>query len=294
MENIPITLKSNEHYDVKTRNYTGAKLVRDILREEHAKGKMLFVDGSTSITRMGSDDPINQYFGGRENDIYRVEDLTSMRYRIVYNLTDKNTARDVKKTIAPLSALEMLERAKITLTELYADRRYSFTDITPPDGVEVLHLVGEKGQHRLYTVTVHIDFMKKNLASLFKDEQLVTTIDEIQSRPEVPEFNYEKIEQSCVEYAKYARIIVIYDNPMKLNLPVKMKHTGNLFLQFIAIQQLQFNISKHVLQPKMTLLDRVTDRDEIVELYRLNGLELNPDKTLGDYNIVADTKLIIL
>ncbi len=298
-----IVLKANLTGETKIRTYASSKFVHEILKEEKLEGFQMFVDGSGSITRIGSDDPINQYFGGRESDIYRIEDQTSMRYRIVYALTDKNTARDIKRTIAPLSAAEMFQRAKTTLAELYSDRKYSFTDITPADGEEVLHLVGEQralpGQggrvKRLYTVTVHSDFMKKNLAYLFTDEQMMATIDDIRrAYPAAPEFNYEKLDSSTTEYARFANIIVIYDNPQKLNLPVKVKCGNHPFLQFMAVQQLQFNISKHVLQPKMTLLDRVGDRDEIIELYRLNGLELLPEKTLADYNITPDTKLIII
>jgi hypothetical protein len=218
-----------------------------------------------------------------------------MRYRIVYNLTDKNTARDVKKTIAPLLPAEMFKRAGNTLRELYADRGYTYTDLGNVSDVENIRLKGHKGERQLYTVTVPLDFMKKNLQGLFKDEALMEIIEAVQKDvPGLAEFNYEKIEQSCAEYAKYVNIIVIYDNPQKVALPVRVKCAGNLLLQFLAIQQLQFNISKHVLQPKMTLLDRVDDREEIIALYQLNGIVLDPSKTLADYNLCQDSKLIII
>jgi len=292
MEQVTFILKKKTDAP-RERTYRLQKTIRDILSEEKIPQGKLFFDGSSRITRIGFDDPINHYFGGQENDIYRIEDSTSMRYRIVYNLTDKIVARDVKKTVAPLSPEEMILRGKKTLRELYVDRRYTL-DLEEEDEesftLEGLHV----NQRRLYTVLIELEYMKKNISHLFKSEKLLKTLASIQAHfPVLPEFDFEKIEQSCAEYAKWANIIVIYDNPTKVNLPVKLKH-HHAFLQFFAIQQIQFNISRHVSQPKMTLLDRTTDREEILELYRLNGEELCPEKTLGDYNLPPDSKLIII
>jgi hypothetical protein len=292
METVTFLLRKKNETRVKT--YPSQKTVREIMQEEKCPTGVLLFDGSSNITRIGFEDPINHYFGGQENDIYRIEDQTSMRYRIVYNLTDKNTARDVKKTVAPLSPEEMFLRARKTLLELYTDRQYRLeTDATEEEGGLLLEGVNATNR-RLYTISIELEYMKKNIGHLFKNELLLQILERIRETfPVLPEFDFEKIDQSCAEYAKYAHILVVYDNPAKMNLPVKMKH-HHVFLQFMAIQQLQFNISRHVSQPKMTLLDRSTDREEILELYRLNGEELRPEKTLGDYAITQETKLIII
>ena len=294
MEHVTFILKKKNDTP-RERTVPLQKPVKDFLSEEKIPNGKLFFDGSGRITRIGFEDPINLYFGGQENDIYRIEDPTSMRYRIVYNLTDKIVPRDVKKTVAPLSPEEMLLRAKKTMRELYADRRYDVKAEEEEEDEESFVLEGlHINQRRLYTVLIELEYMKKNIGHLFKSEKMIEILSRIQVQfPALTEFDFEKIEQSCAEYAKWANIIVIYDNPAKVNLPVKLKH-HHAFLQFFPIQQIQFNISRHVSQPKMTLLDRTTDREEILELYRLNGEELCPDKTLGDYNLSSDTKLIII
>jgi hypothetical protein len=291
MEHATFILKKTDDIP-RERTIPLQKSVKDFLSDENVPSGKLFFDGSGRITRIGFEDPINLYFGGQENDIYRIEDSTSMRYRIVYNITDKIVPRDVKKTVAPLSPEEMLLRAKKTLGELYSDRRYTL-NVSDEESL-IFEGVHVNNQRRLFTVLVELEYMKKNIGHLLKSEMMVEVLSRIKERyPSLQEFDYEKIEQSCAEYAKWANIIVIFDNPAKVNLPVKLKH-HHAFLQFFPIQQMQFNISRHVSQPKMTLLDRNENREEILELYRLNGEELCPDKTLGDYNLSPDTKLIII
>jgi hypothetical protein len=94
-------------------------------------------------------------------------------------------------------------------------------------------------------------------------------------------------------YAKYADIIIIHNNPTNEVIAVEKTHSGT-FLQFFSIQQLSFNITKHRDQPRFVLLDPQVDRAELVDIYSLNGIILDPLKKLSDYNITSDVKLVLI
>ena len=137
----------------------------------------------------------------------------------------------------------------------------------------------------------------------FKQEHLVpfingTAIDHYNKHnPEAPLDNIEMSDLSSlrnpvmINIASKLEIIMIYNNALgdteKISIPYR-------FVQLYAVQDIAHNVTKHVDQPKHTLLNVRHNRDEIREMYSLNGRTLDPTKKLSYYNLRKGTRLFMI
>jgi hypothetical protein len=90
-------------------------------------------------------------------------------------------------------------------------------------------------------------------------------------------------------------VIIVFNNKNNETI-LKLEGSQSLPVQIFSAQQLVFNITRHADQPSFFLLDPkdISDRAEILDVLSLNGLVLEGDKTLGDYNIRDGAKLILV
>lgn len=286
---------------------TKARQILTALRGDPDKN-MLLVDGSKNITRLSRDDPLNRYFGGNVGDIYRIETRGTISYRIVYNINEKGSQREKPASGDKPQEVPSVVYSKAlrTVLEMIGDRRYKLTGPAPQVDLEdtsnmTIRAVRD-GKKRLYTV--FLDPTNDHIISkkLVMDEDFSAILDQVKrDKPSLPEFDFSDettIEASMAEYGKHATVIVVYNNPRKKTSSLITKYATNPLFQFFSIQDLQFNIMRHVMQPRCTILDLniPEERDEIVELYKMQGTVLNLDKTLAENNVISsgEVKLLLL
>lgn len=95
------------------------------------------------------------------------------------------------------------------------------------------------------------------------------------------------------QWGKKYKIILVYD------IPERASHQETTFekkfsnmMEVFPIQSLTFNIMHHVYQPKFTLL-KGTDQ-EYIDLLKLTGQEIDPNKKLSEYGIKPGSKFIVV
>jgi len=98
-----------------------------------------------------------------------------------------------------------------------------------------------------------------------------------------------------VACARRIEVIVIFNNDGNIT-PVTTKIPSIPYMQFIALQSIPMPLPQHIEQPEFTILNPLnsSDREEIRDIYNMQGLKLDTTKTLLDYNIKANTKLLFL
>jgi DNA-directed RNA polymerase subunit H (RpoH/RPB5) len=272
----------------------------------------LIVDKSSSIPRITINDPVNQYFNGRPGDIYRIVDDSATRFRMVAG----TSVVDKKKTSPYREVTEnMYLSAYNTILDMLKDRRNEGDD----DDSEVDKL-------RLSSIASFDDLKIEGIlrrSDKYADQYMyvyyLQNADDSQSgkkrsngakgpfKAKVKEFmeaaiahynenlNSKKVKLVNPETAEDLRIfmenielIIVFNNQnnetFKLDMPA----------QIFSIQQLAFNVVKHIDQPTFYLLDPVKDRKEILDVLSLNGLVLEKSKTLADYNIKEGTKFLLI
>lgn len=273
--------------------------------------RQLLIDRSILLAVITSKDPINQYYRGTVGDVYRIVDTNAVRYRRVGKGDMQQTQNKVNAAPAQ-DLLSSYYRAYETLITMLTDRQCTYmssTDLaslrkTPAEikskleNISQLNIDHVKDRHGR---SVHVVFMasennilttRQRAGIINGNAPLLSIIKELTQKYDLEDFEFDN-EASLASYGKYADIIVIYNNPTNETISIEKTHSGT-FLQFFSIQQLAFNITKHRDQPIFTLLDPIKDRKEIVDVYSLNGVILDPSKKLSDYKITSDTKLILI
>lgn len=98
--------------------------------------------------------------------------------------------------------------------------------------------------------------------------------------------------ENMIRFTERIELILVFNNAycatvLKTGIPHKC-------LQAFSVQSLSFNITQHVYQSKFTLLNLDTHRDELRDIYALNGRILDPRKTLKSYHLRSSAKLVLL
>jgi DNA-directed RNA polymerase subunit H (RpoH/RPB5) len=317
---------TGEHIDVVESDTTPLDIMRQIADkypELNIDEKYnLIVDKTASIPRIAVNDPVNEYYNGHVGDMYRIVDDSSTRFRLVAGTLAKNKTKtspfhDVTADMyysAYNTVLDMLKDRSTDSTGSTEDDVASDVDhlrITPTTMKEIfkeeqfdeLDIKGIRNRRGQY---MYVYFLQKDdstpvssskrasggakvpFKKLVKDLQSKTVEHFNENFPsplaKVPENDEEE-----QEFIENFEIIVVYNNqhnesPMKHDVPA----------QFFSVQQLVFNVTKHMDQPSFYLLDPVADRAEILDVLSLNGLVLDKAKPLRDFNIKEGTKLILL
>jgi DNA-directed RNA polymerase subunit H (RpoH/RPB5) len=284
---------------------TKARQVLTAVKVDPAK-HVLMVDGTKNITRLSRDDPVNKYFGGNPGDVYRIEDRGTIRYRIVYNVNEKGSQRE--KPSAGQSPTDdpavTYRKALSTVYQMIQDRRYQAAaapGVDLDDTANMTITATRDGKKRLYVV--FLDPTNDHMLSkkLIMDEDFEAIFERVKTDiPALPEFDFSDettIDSSAAEYGKHASVIVVYNNPRKKTSSIATRYANNPLLHFYSVQDLQFNIMRHVMQPKFTLLDLNVpeEREEIFELFKMQGTVLDLDKTLAENNAIngGECKLLV-
>ncbi len=283
-----------------------------------AKSRDLIVDKTASIPRMALNDPVNEYFNGHQGDMYRIVDDSSTRFRMVAG----NTVQNKTKT-SPFHDVtaEMYYSAYNTVLDMLKDRR-SEEDLAvsevdklriTPKKMEEIFVNGQfaqldiKGVQNRRGQYMYVYFLQKDddtpvtrkrsagAKGPFKTlvtDLMTATVKHYNTLTgeaiEVPSLSDERGQNTQIFLDKI-EIVVVYNNQQN-DAPVKM----DVPAQFFSVQQLVFNITKHMDQPSFYLLDPNKDRAEILDVLSLNGLVLEKDKPLKDFNIKEGAKLILL
>ena len=282
-----------------------------------ALNRDLIVDKTASIPRIALNDPVNEYFNGRQGDMYRIVDDSSTRFRMVAGSTVKN-----KTKTSPFHDVtaDMYYSGYNTVLDMLKDRRSEEEHETVSE-VDSLHItpkkMGEIFENEQFTQLdikgiknrrgqyMYVYFLQKDdetpvsrkrsagakrpfkalVAELLKST--VKHYNELTGEDlDVPSTEDVSRTQAFLDKIE---VIVVYNNQQNESL-VKL----DVPAQFFSVQQLVFNVTKHMDQPSFYLLDPNMDRKEIVDVLSLNGLVLDKDKTLREFNIKDGSKLILL
>lgn len=268
----------------------------------------LIVDKSSSIPRITVNDPVNQYFNGRPGDIYRIVDDSSTRFRMVSgtSLADKQKPSPYREVTA-----NMYLSAYNTILDMLKDRRNEtdedeskevdslrLSSVLNFDDLKIEGILNRRGQYMYVYYLQNADDgqaskKRSNGAKApfkakikeFIDMSIehynhnINPANELKS----PETNEE-----LRAFVDTIELVIVYNNQKNENFKLEMP------VQIFSIQQLAFNVTKHIDQPTFYLLDPVKDRKEILDVLSLNGLVLEQGKTLADYNIKEGTKFLLI
>ena len=295
------------------------------LKDFDVTGRYLIVDRNQQFHRIPEDDAVNRYYDGRQGELYRIEDGSSTRYR--YVTAPIPISKDKGKPKEKLVTDSMYALAYDTLLAMLADRgcnqqvldKYlmphdqmknhfkadNLSNITIPSLAEESLIINKRKR------AVYVFFLRSSDKMMISRryaalrEYLVSIINEI-----IPHYNSipgidklsgpigeedileESPNSAIAKFAEKIEVIVIYNNPAGgTEITPGIPHK---FMQMFAVQNLSFNVTKHVDQPSFTLLDEVKDRDEIRDMYAINGRTLDPDETLSVYNLREGARLILI
>ena len=277
----------------------------------------LIVDKTASIPRIALNDPVNEYFNGHQGDMYRIVDDSSTRFRMVAGSTVK-----IKTKSSPFHDVtaDMYYSGYNTILDMLKDRRSEEEAVSEVDKLRItpkkMGEIFENGQFPQLDIKgiqnrrgqyMYVYFLQKDdetpvsrkrsagAKGPFKalvTELLKTTVDHYNKLTgdniEIPSVTDERGHSTQIFLDKI-ELVVVYNNQQNESL-VKL----DVPAQFFSVQQLVFNVTKHMDQPSFYLLDPNKDRAEIVDVLSLNGLILDKDKPLRDFNIKDGAKLILL
>jgi DNA-directed RNA polymerase subunit H (RpoH/RPB5) len=284
-----------------------------------AETRALIVDKTVSIPRITLNDPVNAYYNGHLGDMYRIVDDSSTRFRIVAGMSaPAKTLQTGGREVSD----KMYYSAYNTVLDMLKDRRHEgdvtsevdalrikpedMTTLFKDDQLTKLNIMGvanRRGQQ------MYVFFLPKDEEALvsrkrstgaktpFKtlvNELIKTALDDYNSKvPKgdalAPPVLDDERNPDTQKFVEKIEMIIVYnnqynDNLVKLDVPV----------QFFSVQQMVFNITKHMDQPSFYLLDPNKDRDEILDVLSLNGLVLDKDKPMSEFNVKDGTKLILI
>lgn len=308
--------------DTITSNTTPREVLEKIAAAHpslKAEGRSLIVDKTASIPRITLNDPVNAYYNGHVGDMYRIVDDSSTRFRMVAGMTIAPKAAQTQSGFREVTE-KMYYSAYNTVLDMLKDRRNEgdgqsevdalrikpedMTALFKDDQMMKLNIMGvlnRRGQH------MYVFFLPKDEESLvsrkrsagakapFKtlvNDLIKTTLDDYKKKKGV-ELSVPVLDDprhpDTQKFLEHIEIIILYNNEhndtlVKIDVPV----------QCFSIQRMVFNITKHMDQPSFYLLDPNKDRDEILDVLSLNGLVLDKDKPMSEFNVKDGTKLILI
>ena len=284
----------------------------------------LIVDKSSCIPRITINDPVNQYFNGKQGDIYRIVDDSATRFRMVSGISAPS-----KTKTSPYhdATVRMYSSAYNTVVDMLKDRRREseldedpemddFKRKFPKDVKDVadikteeLKIEGIKNRRGQFMYVYFLASTDESLVVSRKrgggSKQNFKTVVLNYIQAAISHYNdkiadirhgHPKIttlavneDKGIAQFQENIELILIYNNQnnealVKYELPV----------QYFSIQQTVFNVTKHIDQPIFYLLDPIKDRKEILDILSLNGLVLERDKPLSEYNIKEGTKMLLI
>ena len=280
----------------------------------------LIVDKSASIPRITINDPVNEYFNGRSGDIYRIVDFTATRFRMVsgmsvINKTKTSPFHEVTHTMYYSAYNTVLDMIKDRRDEGDEDSEVDKSRITPDAMSEIfstedMSKLNIKGIKNRRGQDIYVEFINKDDTHLLSNKRssgnkglfrnklteiIETVVKDYNDRHqdqklEVPNITLDK-DPNIIDFMDKIELIIVYNNQNNEHI---VKVPEFMPCQFFAVQQLVFNVTKHVDQPTFYLLDTTKDRAEILDVLSLNGLVLEKDKPLSEYNIKEGTRLILI
>ena len=285
-----------------------------------AETRSLIVDKTVSIPRITLNDPVNAYYNGRLGDMYRIVDDSSTRFRIVSGMS---VPTKPVQTGGRVVSGKMYYSAYNTILDMLTDRRHEgdttqfdemrikpedMEDVFKDDQLARLNIKGlpnRRGQQtyvfflpkdeEALVVRKRSSGAKTPFKSLVNDLIKVAIEDYNEKHPEqpkpleLPTYIEDPRHPDTQMFLEKIEMIIVYNNQhndslVKVDVPI----------QFFSVQQMVFNITKHMDQPSFYLLDPNIDRDEILDVLSLNGLVLDKDKPMSEFNVKDGTKLILI
>ena len=261
---------------------------------EDVRGRHILVDGGSFIPGIIHEDPVNEYYRGMPGDIYRIEDAGKVRYRRV--VRGELLRKEVKRTdVIPQVVGLTYIRAVQTVMQMCQDRKMSgaMPDWTPDDIVRLLEtdelLLRDMKDRNGRQVCIFFMGPEESLDSKTIDHYVGRGLKYLsESSPAISRMQGDTVfnlnePRSHQQYAPHGELLIIYNSPDYKMPPARLKFSSN-FLQFMSVQQLQHNITRHQDQPIFTLLEK-SDSKEILDVYMLNGQLLEDGKPLSEYNL---------
>lgn len=283
------------------------------------KDASLIVDKNQQFHRIPQDDVVNQYYDGHLGEIYRVNDDRSTRYRIVIPPIPQPAVKgkDRKKYRTATGAL--YASAYNTVLQMLIDRgcdpeqvaRLSLSRAGVTEGyTHGMTVPGLKSNNILYNwrgKAMYVVFLsptddtviRRNQTDLksMLSVQMMDIAEHYNANHDgdpLPMLSHEDfdVEQNpdlavLHELEKRIELVIVYNGETGSKQIVPKFHP--IFFQLFSVQSLSFNITRHVEQPKYEL---ISNRDEIREIYAINGRTLESDQTLASYNLRDGVSLI--
>jgi hypothetical protein len=290
---------------------------------ESESGPVLIVDRNQYFHRMPVDDEVNKYYDGKAGEMYRIRDHSSTRYRIV--TPPISMPKDKQKSKVKQVTGILYASAYDTLLVMLADRgcdadilgKFSIprakmldyyesnniSGITIPDLSKNDILVNHR-DHAVYVVFISpdIDVMTSRRYSDLKTK-LSAWMDEIINHYNritgsvLAHVSSDDIDEDAdggalAEFTNKIEIIIVYNNDKGgTEMVPDLKHK---FYQAFPVQNLSFNVTKHIEQPVFTMLNSIKDRAEIRNMYAINGRTLASDETLASYGLREGVRLMLV
>jgi hypothetical protein len=299
--------------------------VKDILNIIKKKSKfddssVLIVDRNQNFHRIPIDDQVNKYYDGKLGEIYRIMDGSSTRYRIVIPHIsmpkDKQKAKVKQVTgILYASAYETLltmlgdrgcnrstlSKFSISRADMIDYYRQDITAVTIPDlrGKDILINHRKRAVYVVFLPTDNNMMTSRRLNDL-KTMLVVQTTSCIDHYNRITGSKLGHItlddinndDDAVAAIAATIELIIVYNNEEDgTEISPDFK---NKFYQAFPVQNLSFNVTKHIDQPTFTLLNSVTDRDEIRSMYAINGRTLSSEETLDSYSLRDGVRLMLI
>lgn len=281
----------------------------------------LIVDKSSCIPRITINDPVNQYFNGKQGDIYRIVDDSATRFRMVSGVSAPS-----KTKTSPYhdATVRMYASAYNTIIDMLKDRRregeldediemdmfkrqfpkdVNLVSDIKTDDLKIEGIKNRRGQFMYVYFLAPMDdalVVSRKRAGGGKQGFKTRVSDYIQraishyndniarGKQKITPFETDA-DKSILEFQEAIELVLVYNNQ---NNEVLVKY--DYPVQYFSIQQTVFNVTKHIDQPIFYLLDPIKDRKEILDILSLNGLVLERDKPLSEYNIKEGTKMLLI
>lgn len=319
-----------KHIDEIDPNMTVNELINNILEQypelklPHDEQRVLITDKNTgsSFSRIILDDIMNRWYGGWIGDMYRITNASSTRYRVVIGNNSKkyekfkasetsstsyfrahNTVLDMMRDRQGIqsgqtSTIDKFRRDESVINELFINDQLNSLDIRED------MIVNKRGKRMFLFYlkrndTIPASNRKQAFVKLCNDltadaTSLYNAHPAIRKQLELPDAE-NPTSTTAKEFADKVEIIVVYNNQYG-DIPTSSKTEPIPYIQFFSVQELVFPYPEHVEQPQYYLIDpkNSDDRKEIRDMIRLNGIQLEPERTIDSYNLKDKTRLIFV
>lgn len=299
--------------------------VGDLIKKIDKSGdsdRRLIIDRAQSFHRIPVDDPVNLYYDGKVGEMYRIMDGSSTRYRLVVPpfIVSKDKVKPKEKSVNGV----MYANGYDTMLTLLADRgcdkqilaKYAISkekvleyyskgnihSMTLPDMQTSDLLTNYRGQavYVFFLPPLDDSMTSKRVSDFLKGPLLdyansAVAHFNMASKSNLATLAAEDLRKTTgaiQAFAKNISIILVYNNAKgATELDPGMR---TRIYQGFAIQNLAFNITRHIDQPEFTLLNIDDHRDEIRDMYAINGRTLSAEATIGSYGLKDGAKLILI